>query len=77
MLSTKTDDFCAISFSVNMRSLASVAGCYFKLELHTWCLWIAVDHTYNHISSIMGLHKLHCTVFPANIISTLDISGSN
>ena len=59
-----------------MCSLVGVAGSYSKVELHTWYLWIAVDHTYNriHVTGLMGSHELLCTFFYAFIISTFDIS---
>jgi len=44
-----------------MRSLVGVAGSYSKVELRTWCLWIALDHSYYPISDLMGSHELLCT----------------
>jgi len=58
-----------------MRSLVGVAGSYSKVELHTWYLWIAVDHTYTRIPSLLGSHEVLCTVFRANITSTLELSA--
>jgi len=50
-----------------MRSLVSVTGSYSKVEKQGWCLWIAVDHTFNRIPSLLGSYELLCTVFRANI----------
>ena len=61
-----------ISFQPNMRSLASVAGYFSKVELPSWCLRLAIDHTYYPIPGVMGLHNLLCSVCRA---FTLQISA--
>ena len=49
-----------ISFQPNMRSLASVDGYFSKVQLPSWCLWLAIDHTYYHIPGVMCLHVFSC-----------------